>query len=211
MFNVLRPITKTRKLLLSLALVGCTARMAGLGTFATFTSSTTPVSHIIATGSVSISVGATGAQTNRLNIDATGIVPGDTIQRSVDLSSASTNVALASITLTTDATTSSVLDTDTSNGLQMTIDKCPGVGWVESLSQPYTYTCAGTTSTVLASRPVIGANIALANLAAQTTAGSTDHLRVTLTLPSSADNTFQNKTSTIRYVFNSTQRAATDK
>ena len=202
----LRPLTTTRKVLFSLALLAATASIAGLGTYATFTSSTPAVSHTISTGTVSISLGATGAQTNRLNIGATGIAPGDTIQRSVDLSSAAGSMALASITLTTSASPSSLLDTDATNGLQMVIDKC-SLAWVESASQPYTYTCAGTTSTVLSSRAVIGSNLTLNNLAALTP-GSTDHLRVTLTLPSTAGNTFQGLSSTISYVFTGTQRAA---
>jgi hypothetical protein len=43
------------------------------------------------------------------------------------------------------------------------------------------------------------------------TAGTTDHLRVTLTFPSGAGNTFQNKSSTLQYAFTGTQRAATNK
>ena len=57
---------------------------------------------------------------------------------------------------------------------------------------------------------MIGSNLALSNLSALT-AGSTDHLRVTLTLPSGAGNTLQNQSSTITYTFTGTQRAATDK
>jgi spore coat-associated protein N len=191
-----------RKLILSVALVGSAAAVAGLGTYATFTSSTTPIGHTISSGTVSISLGATGAATNRLNIGASGIVPGDTIQRSVDLINAST-VNLASITLTTNATTSSVLDTDASNGLQMTIDKC-SQAWTES-GPPYTYTCGGTTTSVLASRRVIGTDIALSNLTLN--AAATDHLRVTLTFPSGST-VGQGATSVIEYTFTGTQRAA---
>ena len=54
---------------------------------------------------------------------ASAIAPGDTIQRSVDLID-SGSLDLASVTLTTTATSSSLLDTDTTNGLQMVIDKC---------------------------------------------------------------------------------------
>jgi hypothetical protein len=90
----------------------------------------------------------------------------------------------------------------------MVIDKC-SVAWTES-GPPYTYTCGGTTTSVVASRAVIGNNLALSNLGA-TTAGATDHLRVTLTLPSGAGNTLQNQSSTITYAFNGTQRAATNK
>ena len=62
----------------------------------------------------------------------------------------------------------------------------------------YTYTCSGTTTTVLASRAVIGANLPLTGLASLTT-GATDHLRVTQTLPAAAPNTMQGLTSTISY------------
>ena len=200
--------TVSRKLLLSLAAVAAAASIAGLATFATFTSSVSQ-SQSITTGTVQIALGATGASTNRLNIGATGVAPGDTIQRSVDLIN-SGSLNLASVGLTTTATTSSLLDTDTVNGLQMVIDKC-SVPWTEGGVAPaYTYTCSGVTSAVLASTPVVGANMTLNNLSALT-AGNTDHLRVTLTLPASAGNTFQGLTSTIQYTFTGTQRAATSR
>jgi predicted ribosomally synthesized peptide with SipW-like signal peptide len=195
-----------QKLLLTIAVLGAAASIAGLGTFATFTSSTS-ASHTVSSGTVTIALGATGASTNRLNVDATAIAPGDTIQRSVDLIDQGT-INLASVTLTTSATTSSVLDTDATNGLQMVIDKC-SQAWTEA-GPPYTYTCGGSTSTVLSSRAVIQTGVTLSNLSSLT-AGNTDHLRVTLTFPSGAGNSFQNKSSTIQYAFTGTQRAATDK
>jgi predicted ribosomally synthesized peptide with SipW-like signal peptide len=209
--SVLRPRTTggwspARKLLASLALLGAAASIAGLGTFATFTSSTS-ASHTVSSGTVTIALGATGAPTNRLNIGASAIAPGDTLQRSVDLINQG-SLDLASITLTTAATASSLLDTDATNGLQMVIDKC-SVAWTEA-GPPYTYTCSGSTSTVLASRAVVGSGLALSNLGSLT-AGATDHLRVTLTLPGAAGNTFQSQSSTISYTFNGTQRTATNK
>jgi spore coat-associated protein N len=192
-----------QKLLATVAVLGAAASIAGLGTYATWTS-TTSQSQSISSGTVTIALGATGAATNRLNIGASALAPGDTVQRSVDLTN-SGSLDLASVTLTTTAPTSSVLDTDATNGLQMVIDKC-SQAWTEA-GPPYTYTCGGSTSTVLASRAVIGSNLSLSNLGA-TTAGATDHLRVTLTLPAGADNSFQNKSSTISYAFTGTQRAA---
>jgi predicted ribosomally synthesized peptide with SipW-like signal peptide len=196
----------SKKLLATIAILGAAASIAGLGTYATFTS-TTSQSHAISSGTVTIALGATGAATNRLNIGASALAPGDTIQRSVDLTN-SGSLDLASVTLTTTASPSSALDTDTTNGLQMVIDKC-SQAWTES-GPPYTYTCGGTTTSVVASRAVIGSNLALSNLSS-TTSGSTDHLRVTLTLPSGAGNTLQNQSSTITYTFTGTQRAATSK
>jgi len=199
----------THKLLATVAVLGAAASIAGLGTYATWTS-TTSENHTISSGTVTIALGATGAATNRLNVGASGLAPGDTVQRSVDLTN-SGSIDLASVTLTTSApTTSSLLDTDATNGLQMVIDKC-SQAWTEGGTAPaYTYTCGGTTSSVLASRAVVGSNLSLSNLVA-TAPAQTDHLRVTLTLPAGAPNTLQNQTSTIVYAFTGTQRAATSK
>jgi spore coat-associated protein N len=197
-----------RKLLVSLAIVAAAASIAGLGTFATFTSSTS-ASQNVSSGTVTIALGATGASTNRLTVGASNIAPGDTIQRSVDLIN-SGSIDLSGITLTTSATASSLLDTDATNGLQMVIDRCSNA-WTEGGVAPaYTYTCSGTTSTVLASRAVVGSNLTLSNLTALTN-GVTDHLRVTLSFPSAAPNSFQNQSSTIQYTFTGTQRAGTNK
>ena len=196
-----------RKLLVSLAVISAAASIAGLGTFATFTSSTS-ASQSVSSGTVTIALGATGASTNRLTVGASNIAPGDTIQRSVDLID-SGSIDLASITLTTNATSSSLLDTDATDGLQMVIDRCSNA-WTEGGTAPaYTYTCSGATSTVLASRAIIGTNLALSNLSALTN-GVTDHLRVTLSFPSAAPNSFQNQSSTIQYTFTGTQRAGTN-
>ncbi|HEY7257459.1 MAG TPA: TasA family protein [Gaiellales bacterium] len=196
-----------RKLLVSLAIVAAAASIAGLGTFATFTSSTS-ASQNVSSGTVTIALGAPGPA-NRLTVGASNIAPGDTIQRSVDLIN-SGSIDLSGITLTTNATASSLLDTDATNGLQMVIDRCSNA-WTEGGVAPaYTYTCSGATSTVLASRAVVGSNLTLSNLSALTN-GVTDHLRVTLTFPSAAPNSFQNQSSTIQYTFTGTQRAGTNK
>jgi predicted ribosomally synthesized peptide with SipW-like signal peptide len=184
-----------QKLLFSFAVVGVAAAIAGLGTFATFTSSTS-ASHTIASGTLSLSV-----PFSRLGAGASSIAAGDTMLRAIDLSYAG-SISFASATLTTSASPSSNLDTDTSDGLQIAIDKC-SVAWTET-GPPYTYTCGGSTSTVLASRALVGTDVALSNLTL--TAGATDHLRLTITLPSAAGNTLQNQSSTLVYTFTGVQR-----
>src|SRR3954451_13612823 len=176
------------KILISVAVLAAAASVAGLGTFATFTSSTT-ATHTVASGSVTVALGAPGAA-NRLTVNATGVAPGDTIQRAFQLSNTGTIDLAGAPTLTTTASPSSLLDTDGTNGLQMVIDKC-SAAWTES-GPPYTYSCSGTTSSVLASRAVIGNNISMSNVSDLLTNGTTDHLRMTLTLPSGAGNTLQN-------------------
>ena len=142
------------KLTLSLAVLATTASLATAATYASWTSSASQ-SPTVSSGTVTVNLGATGASTNRLNVNATGIAPGDTIKRSVDLINAG-SLDLASITLTTTATASSALDTDTTNGLQFQVDVC-SQAWTESGSSPaFSYVCGGSTSAVLASRAIIG-------------------------------------------------------
>lgn len=200
--QIFSPGATSNKVIASIALVCAAAAIAGLGTFATFTSSTS-TSHTIASGTLSL----TSGPTNRLGTGASTIAAGDSMQRAIDLNYAG-SISFGSATLTTSASASSALDTDATDGLHIAIDKC-SVAWTES-GPPYTYTCSGSTSTVLASRAVIGSTLALSNLGS-TTAGVTDHLRVTLTLPGAAGNTFQNQSSTISYAFTGTQRTATSK
>ena len=197
--ETLIPGATANKVIASIAVLCAAAAIAGLGTFATFTSSTS-TSHTIASGTLSL----TSGPTNRLGTGASLIAAGDSMQRAIDLNYAG-SISFASATLTTSASPSSALDTDATDGLHVAIDKC-SVAWTES-GPPYTYTCGGSTSTVLASSPLIGTNVALSNLTL--TAGTTDHLRVTVTLPSTAGNNLQNLSSTVGYTFAGVQRAGT--
>ncbi len=192
------------KIMMSIAVLGAAASVAGMATFASFTSSTSAQAQSLTSGTVSLTLGAA----NRLTVGATNLVPGDTIQRAVDITnngSAGTS-SVGSISVTTTGS-GNLLDTDTTNGLQMVIDKC-SVAWTEA-GPPYTYTCGGTTTSVLASRAVIGSNVALSNMSS-VTAGSTDRLRVTLTFPAGAGNTFQGLSETLNYTFTANQRTATN-
>jgi hypothetical protein len=202
----LRQRLALHKVALTAGLVGLTVAALGGAALATFTS-TTNVSQQVSSGTVAFAPIATNASGQRLSVSATDIAPGDTMQRAVTLTNTGTvDMLPSSVNLTTTASTSSLLDSG-ANGLTMTIDKC-SVAWTEA-GPPYTYTCTGTTTTVLASRPVIGNNIALSNIV--TTAGTANHLRVTLSLPTAADNTYQGLTSTIGYVFVGQQRAGTNR
>lgn len=213
------PRSFSKKVLLSFGAVGVAASMAGLGTFATFNDSTS-ASPAISSGTVDIELGVAGTADNRLTVGATGLVPGDALQRRVKLTNAGSEV-LDSVVLTTVDTTATdtVLTTDATHGVQMKIERCTGtVGWTESVTTPYVYTCdatlpgdgLGVRSDVLAQRPVIGADLALASMAALSPA-NTEDMVVTLTLPTTADNLFQGKSATIEYTFAATQPAATSK
>ena len=197
----------TRKIMISLGVVAAAAAVAGMGTFGTFTS-TTSGSEAVNSGTVAIALGSTGTPANRLNVAAANIVAGDTIQRAVTLSNTGTS-ALSGVTLTTAATPSSLLDTDTTQGLQMLIQSCP-TAWAEAGTSPaFTYTCAGGATAVVATKPVIALNTVVTTTKALP-AGGVDNLMVTLTLPSSAPNTLQGQSSTIGFTFTGTQRTATN-
>ena len=190
----------------SIAVLGVAASVAGLGTFASFTSSTS-ASQSISSGTVSIALGASGPA-NRLAVAATNLVPGDTVQRAVDLTSNSSD-PLGSVSLQTSASPSNLLTTDP-NGLTVKVDKC-SVAWTESGTAPaYTYTCSGTTTSILAATAA-GNTSSLSGLAALSSGSSTDHLLVTLALPAAAGNSLQGLSTTITYSFNGTQRAAASK
>jgi hypothetical protein len=132
-------------------------------------------------------------------------LPGDSVEKIATLTN-SGNSALNNITLTAGTATPSLLTTDITNGLQLTVQSC-STAWAGTAAP---YTCSGTTTTVLASGPVIGANKALAGLAS-VTSGSADNLKVTTSLPATAPNTFQGAASTITFDFTGTQRTGTVK
>ncbi|MGV0109206.1 TasA family protein [Arthrobacter sp. CP30] len=197
------------KVLASVALLGVAASVAGLGTYGSFTS-TTSASETVTAGTVDVQLGAAGTAANRLTVAATGVVPGDTIQRAATLTNAG-NQNFGGVTLSTTAVgTATKLTTDAVNGLQVAVDAC-SVPWTEAGTAPaYTYTCAGTVTSVLATRQIIGTDVVLSNL--QSIASTkADNLRVTATLPTAADNTFQGLTSTVNFAFTATQRAATSR
>jgi hypothetical protein len=191
----------TRKVLGSLAVIGTAAAVAGLGTFGTFTDSTTPVSAELTSGIVSINLTQPAAP---IPATTTGLLPGDSIARTVTLVNDG-NSPLSTVALGVTATTPSVLTTDAVNGLQLALRSC-SVAWTQATPAP-TYTCAGTERAIATPGAAVG-NRTL-DAPASLTPGGTDHLLVTLTLPATADNTFQGKTSTLALTFSGVQRAAT--
>jgi hypothetical protein len=191
----------TRKVLGSLAVIGTAAAVAGLGTFGTFTDSTTPVSAQLTSGTVSIDLAQPAAPIPAVT---TGLLPGDSIARTLTLVNDG-NSPLSSVALGVSTTNPSVLTTDPVNGLQLTLKAC-SVAWTQAGTAPL-YTCAGTERALTTGGAAIGNRTLEAP--ASLTPGGTDHLLLTLSLPATADNTFQGKTSTLALTFSGVQRAAT--
>jgi predicted ribosomally synthesized peptide with SipW-like signal peptide len=188
-----------RKVVGSLGVIGAAAAVAGMGTFGSFTDSSTPVATTIQSGTLNIDVTQQGFA---VPVTTAGFVPGDSLTRAVNLVN-SGNVALGSVTLNTTVTTPSVLTTDITNGLQLAVKSC-SVPWTQAgTATAATYTCTGT-ERLLGNGPAVG-SIALNN-PASLAAGSTDYLTFAVSLPAGADNTFQGKSAALSLVFTGTQR-----
>ncbi len=191
-----------RKVVGSLAVIGAAAAVAGMGTFGSFTDSTTPVATTIESGTLNIDVTQQGFA---VPVTTTGFVPGDSLTRAVNLVN-SGNTALASVTLNTTVATPSVLTTDITNGLQLAVKSC-SVPWTQAgTATAATYTCGGT-ERLLGNGAAVG-NVVLNN-PASLAVGGTDHLTFAISLPASADNTFQGKSAALSLVFTGTQRTGT--
>lgn len=187
-----------KKVLGSLGVIGAAAAVAGMGTFGSFTASTTPTSTTVNSGTVSINLSQQGyaipASTNNF-------LPGDSMTRAVNLVN-NGGSPFGSVALGVTAGAPSLLTTDLTNGLQLTVKSC-SVAWTQggTASAP-TYTCSGTTNTV-ASGPVVG-NTALPGVNSLN-AGGTDYLTFSISLPAAADNTFQGKSAALTLTFTGVQ------
>lgn len=181
----------------TVGVLGVAATIAGLGTFGSFTTSSAPVDTTVDTGVLSINVADAG---DSLAMPFGGglFLAGDSRSYRVDLVNDG-NAALSSLTMTSRATASSILDTDTVNGLQLTVKSC-SVSWAADFS------CAGTQNTFY-SGPIVASDRALAG-AASLAAGGVDHLLLTAALPSTASgDAFEGATSSLDFTFLGTQRA----
>lgn len=187
------------KIVGALSVVGAAVAVAGLGTFGQFTDSTSPVATQVADGVVSVDVSSpTGAS---VPFSGGAMLAGDSRSALVDLVNNGTT-ALSSLTLTSTATSSSILDQDTVNGLQLTVESC-SVAWTTGASAP---SCTGTVHSYL-TQPIIMSNAPL-NSSAALAPMTTDHLKLTAALPSSATaDAFQGASSDLSFVFTGVQQA----
>jgi hypothetical protein len=193
--------TNARKVVGSLGVIGAAAAVAGLGTFGGFTDSTTPVATTITSGTLSIDLSQQGYA---IPATTAGFVPGDSLTRAVNLVNDG-NSALGSVTLNTTVATPSILTTDVANGLQMAVKSC-SVAWTQGgTAAAPTYTCTGT-ERLLGTGPAIG-NMSL-NTPTSLAVGGTDYLTFSISLPGTADNTFQGKSAALSLTFIATQRTA---
>jgi hypothetical protein len=141
-----------------------------------------------------------------------GLAPGDTVQRYVDLANTGTLDGKALSLRAADATPT-LLTGDPTKGLHVTVTECSGA-WSATTGE-----CAGSSTRVLGDTPVSTLLAAPAALSSgDVTAGATRHLKVALTLPDQDETTVngmpptttvQGKTAALTWTFTMTQRDGT--
>jgi hypothetical protein len=175
-----------------------------------------------------------------LTIGVGNMAPGNTVARAVTLTNAGTlplaSIAFAvsspttpSSTCTTTAcplafggvlvaggtsggaSTNPLLGTSTSASLQIEVQSCPTSWSATALSDGgYSYTCSGTTTTLVPQEPVgdaLSAPVTWTSGLNALNPGGVDYLLVTVSLPTSAPNSDQGLSATLTYAFEGTQAA----
>jgi hypothetical protein len=179
----------------SVAVLGVAAAVAGLGTYSTFTDSTSPVTTGVATGVLSLSL-QSGGTAATVPFNGGAMMAGDSVTQVLDLVNDGTT-AFGSVTMKMPATASTILDTDRTNGLQLEAQKC-SVAWSGS-------SCSGTASTLYSGPMVVTQAV---GGAASLNPGGVDHLLRTASLPASANGAaYQGKQRTVSLMFDGVQRA----
>ncbi|MCV2491602.1 CalY family protein [Geodermatophilus sp. YIM 151500] len=184
----------------SLAVLGTAAAVAGLGTYGTFTDSTTPVETSVASGTLNIDLTAPNAG---IPLKVAGFVPGDVMTRTVDLKNTG-DVAMSSVSLTTAVTSpANVLTSDGVNGLQLSVASC-SVPWAQGgTAEAPTFTCSGVRQDLAGGQLT---NIFKLSNPASLNPGGVDHIAYSISLPTTAGNEFQGKSAAMTLTFTGVQR-----
>ncbi len=185
------------KLIASLAVLGGAVAVTGLGTFGSFTDSTTPLDTSVDTGTVSIEL-TPAVRYASVPLIPGALLPGDTYAMPLDLVNNGT-LDLAEVRVKTVAAVSSALNTDPVNGLQVRLESCSQSWDVVGSGS----VCNGAPATFY-SGPIITDSVL--ESAATSTAGGVDHLLTVVTLPETAGNAFQNQSTTLTLTFTAVQR-----
>jgi hypothetical protein len=131
---------------------------------------------------------------------AENLAPGDTVANLFDVNLSPRNGKRMFVNVVALSGRSSVLDTNASNGLRLSIERCGrSRGWTKHRAKPQ-FTCSGQGTVVLSPIPVAQAKNRLLALPALR-AGQPAHLLLKFSLPSSAGNTFEGRVSSLRLTF----------
>ncbi len=147
---------------------------------------------------------AGGAAGTPFTTSISGMAPGDFGDRLVNVANGG-SINFASIGMAVTAPTTSLLDTDATNGLQLQVDMC-SVAWTQASSSAAA-TCSGTTTAETALTAVSALKASgpsyTSGLASLTSAG-TDYLRFHYSLPTASTGT-AGLTSILHFVLTATQ------
>jgi hypothetical protein len=176
-------------------------------------SATANYNQNVSSGYMQLTLANESSATINYNLTGSNLAPGDTMQRGMLMTFAGTISAGTPTVSAADAAPTALTD-GTANGLTLTIQKC-SQAWDETDvgGGIPTYACAGSTSSVLAATAVSALIASPANLSNLNTGGA-NHVKLTWTFPSAANNTFNvngGLSDTITLTFSAPQRAATDK
>ena len=179
------------RLLCILTLAGCFCGAAG-GTLLAHTLHSQDAQAQVS--SVMIKLG----KRNRFSVGASGLMPGDSVQRVFDLRNVG-HTRIHAVSLTTVGVPSTPLVSDPVNGLQLRIDRCTKA-W-HTPPHGTGFTCPGQVTQVVAHRPLLGTDIPLANVTDLASPQHKVRLLLTLTLPQAATSVVMGQTSGVTYTF----------
>ena len=186
------------KIVGAISAVGAAVAVAGLGTFGQFTDSTSPVNTRVDTGVLSVDVSSPAGAA--VPFSGGMMLAGDARSALVDLVNDGTT-PLSAVTLKATATSSSILDQDTVNGLQLTVESC-SVAWNTAGAAP---TCPGTVKAYF-TQPILVNDYPLTGTPVMA-AGATEHLKLTAALPASASgDAYEGASSALKFVFTGIQK-----
>ncbi|MCO4263708.1 hypothetical protein NG697_12380 [Pseudarthrobacter sp. MDT3-26] len=192
-------MTTGKKIAGSVAIVVTAAALAGAGTFGDFSNSTN-ASQEVSTGSAGLTMGY-----NTFNKPVSGFLPGDSVERLASFTNPGT-AELKDVLLDVTVNESSALTTDPVNGLQVSVSNCLVPWTVDPSGADF---CSGYEWNVVPPTS-IAALAAQAPTALPTmqslVGGGVDNLRAVISLPSTADVSFQNLSAEVDFSFTGTQR-----
>lgn len=217
-----RRVLMNKPLLAAAFLTACGVVLSGVGVYAGLNAVATGTESITS-GTISLTLGHDG---NSAGFPETvsSMAPGDVFNTYVTLTNGtSSDIAAQNITMAvTGSPTGSTLITppssDGSTGLEVSVTEC-SVAWTVTTGTPGSASCSGTSTSLLSAAAVSSLGGGLALISGSIAPGAVYHLQVSLTLPSSLNETTTNGTTpstsiqgqsvTLTYSFAESQRSAT--
>jgi spore coat-associated protein N len=180
-----------RRIFVTLVVLSAASFVVNQGTAASFTATVRSPNNTFSTGSLELTTSAGGSALFTLS----GLVPGDVAVATIDLRNAG-SIDANTYTMATAANvpagqTPSVLTSDATRGLQLAVDRC-SVAW----TGPAPYTCTGTATRNVVAGPIVQSSAAMGRTLP---AGTTDYLRIAVSLPEAAGNALSSQSATVTF------------